>query len=629
MFVSSLSLRKFTRSSLACALLALGWTSGSSPAAAGAPATTCDAVSWDDTDTIWTAHDDGSYRSPISSVSPGDDPTLNLGPRWSPDGERLAWVGNDADTRQIWVANADGTSRTKIPTVGADPDPTSNSGPQWSPDGTQLAWAGGVGGSWHIWTANADGTSRTNISTVGSDPDPTRNAGPQWSPDGTQLAWAGYDGATRQIWTANADGTDRAEVSTVGSDPDPTANIGVQWSPDGERLSWAGHDGTTLQIWTANADGSERTKISTAGADPDPALNFGVQWSPDGERLAWAGHDGATSQIWTANADGTDRAEISTIDTDPTVNFGPQWAPDGERLTWSGYDGTTWQVWTANADGSKRTKISDVGADPDPVDNVRPTWRPRVGHLTMTADHSEFVVGQVASATISITSTCPHGDVTVGGLDALDCLESSSIEFSQGTGDFDGWKVGTLDGTATATISGTVAAAVDCSGTASVDSAWPALADPVQTDYGVGGTSITIPPFDPDSCLEPADPFTDVLSTSFARADITCIFNLGITTGTSPTTYNPGGFVSREEMAAFIARTWRTLGGVCPTTPHGFVDVPESSFAAADIDCIKGLGITTGTSPTTYNPGGFVSREEMAAFIARTWRAAIAEDLGS
>jgi len=58
----------------------------------------------------------------------------------------------------------------------------------------------------------------------------------------------------------------------------------------------------------------------------------------------------------------------------------------------------------------------------------------------------------------------------------------------------------------------------------------------------------------------------------------------------------------------------------CPTDPHGFTDVPATSFAVADITCIKGLGITTGTSPTTYDPAGNVTREQMAAFLARLWR---------
>jgi hypothetical protein len=102
---------------------------------------------------------------------------------------------------------------------------------------------------------------------------------------------------------------------------------------------------------------------------------------------------------------------------------------------------------------------------------------------------------------------------------------------------------------------------------------------------------------------------------------------LGITTGTSPVTYDPGGLVTREQMAAFLARLWRVLGGVCPAGAAPFGDVSTTSFALADIACIYGLGITTGTSPVTYDPGGLVTREQMAAFLARTYRRALGAGL--
>jgi hypothetical protein len=58
-------------------------------------------------------------------------------------------------------------------------------------------------------------------------------------------------------------------------------------------------------------------------------------------------------------------------------------------------------------------------------------------------------------------------------------------------------------------------------------------------------------------CPAGGDPFVDVASASFARGDVSCIFNLGITTGTSAMTYDPAGIVTREQMASFLARLWR------------------------------------------------------------------------
>lgn len=61
---------------------------------------------------------------------------------------------------------------------------------------------------------------------------------------------------------------------------------------------------------------------------------------------------------------------------------------------------------------------------------------------------------------------------------------------------------------------------------------------------------------------------------------------------------------------------------VCDDPPSApFVDVSVSSFAFDDVGCIFGLGVTTGTSSSTYDPAGLVTREQMASFLARWWRA--------
>ncbi len=123
------------------------------------------------------------------------------------------------------------------------------------------------------------------------------------------------------------------------------------------------------------------------------------------------------------------------------------------------------------------------------------------------------------------------------------------------------------------------------------------------------------------NCGIQAHPFIDVPVTSFAQGDIGCIQALGVTGGTSLTTYNPSGTVTREQMAAFIARLYRTITGQpCSNTTLPFIDVPLNSFARGDIGCILDLGVTGGTSLTTYNPSGTVTREQMAAFIARLYR---------
>ena len=115
--------------------------------------------------------------------------------------------------------------------------------------------------------------------------------------------------------------------------------------------------------------------------------------------------------------------------------------------------------------------------------------------------------------------------------------------------------------------------------------------------------------------------FSDVADSSYAAADVECLRVLGVTNGTSATTYSPGAVVPREQMAAFLGRLYREITGeACAPVGSSFVDVSPSSFAAADVECLRVLGVTNGTSATTYSPGAVVTREQMAAFLGRLFR---------
>ena len=122
--------------------------------------------------------------------------------------------------------------------------------------------------------------------------------------------------------------------------------------------------------------------------------------------------------------------------------------------------------------------------------------------------------------------------------------------------------------------------------------------------------------------LETQTPFVDVLESSPEAQAIACIYALGLTTGTTPTTYSPGANVNRAQMASFLARLYKaTTGTEAPLTDTPFTDVATTSSAYNDIGRIYGLGITTGTTPTTYSPAANVNRAQMASFLARLYKA--------
>jgi hypothetical protein len=97
---------------------------------------------------------------------------------------------------------------------------------------------------------------------------------------------------------------------------------------------------------------------------------------------------------------------------------------------------------------------------------------------------------------------------------------------------------------------------------------------------------------------------------------------MGISAGTSPTTYDPASSVSRWQMALFLTRLYAAAGQALPGAgDFGFTDLggmtPDTTVA---INQLAALGITNGTTPTTYSPANPVLREQMASFLARLIR---------
>ena len=105
--------------------------------------------------------------------------------------------------------------------------------------------------------------------------------------------------------------------------------------------------------------------------------------------------------------------------------------------------------------------------------------------------------------------------------------------------------------------------------------------------------------------------FTDV--TNDAQDDaISWMANNEITTGTSPTTFAPDDTLRRAQVAAFLHR----LAGEPSAPPHSFIDV-VAGWQQDPVSWMSHTGITTGTSPTTFDPDGTLTRAQLITFLYR------------
>lgn len=174
-------------------------------------------------------------------------------PALSPDGQWLAY-NSWSKQEDLFVVRTDGSELRALTN-----DPHQDRGPRWSPDGKRLAFFSNRGGKYEVWTINFDGTDPRQV---------TRHpehmvVSPFWSPDGRYLACSLY--GIRSVLI---------DAQNVWHDIDISGIPGYfqawSWSGDGKRL--AGYlirpDGSPagIGVYSVKSGGFER--LTEYGMDP-------------------------------------------------------------------------------------------------------------------------------------------------------------------------------------------------------------------------------------------------------------------------------------------------------------------------------------------------------------------------
>jgi hypothetical protein len=125
-------------------------------------------------------------------------------------------------------------------------------------------------------------------------------------------------------------------------------------------------------------------------------------------------------------------------------------------------------------------------------------------------------------------------------------------------------------------------------------------------------------PITADACIigtfgdyAPPTPFTDIGSSSFDE-HIAWAWQHGVTAGCALDRFCPTETVTREQMAAFLARMF----DLPATDDDPFTDDEARTHEDA-INRVAAAGITTGCAATLFCPSEPVRRDQMASFIAR------------
>jgi hypothetical protein len=111
--------------------------------------------------------------------------------------------------------------------------------------------------------------------------------------------------------------------------------------------------------------------------------------------------------------------------------------------------------------------------------------------------------------------------------------------------------------------------------------------------------------------LTRTNPFTDISDSEGGRI-ILAAYALGITAGTSATTFTPFGEFTREQAATMIMNTVKVIGAdIDNRRAAGFGDINNaSSWAHNGINYVSTHGIMAGTGSNNFSPKATFTREQ-------------------
>lgn len=97
------------------------------------------------------------------------------------------------------------------------------------------------------------------------------------------------------------------------------------------------------------------------------------------------------------------------------------------------------------------------------------------------------------------------------------------------------------------------------------------------------------------------------------QAAVEALASRGIISGKEGGVFDPDATMTRAEFASIVVRAL----GLAPKANGRFADVPETEWFAAAVGTANTYGVVNGTSDTTFNPLGTITRQEAAVMVAK------------
>ena len=198
---------------------------------------------------------------------------VNLEPRFSPDGKRLAFVSTSykghfhvfvgrfengllSDVRQLTPENVSSLPRYYYSKVDHEISPV------WTRDGLEILFVSnrghihGTGGFWRIKAEPGAEAADVHYDEIHYE-ETNWKARPDFSPDGKRMVYASYLGQSwHQLWVIPAAGGDAFPISYGAYD-----NVSPRWSPDGSKIAFVSNRNGNTSLWVQTIPGGAQTEV--------------------------------------------------------------------------------------------------------------------------------------------------------------------------------------------------------------------------------------------------------------------------------------------------------------------------------------------------------------------------------
>src|SRR5947209_1730581 len=213
---------------------------------------------------LWSLNlEDGKPRQLTSSGA------VNLEPRFSPDGTRLAFVstlntghfhifvaefreGELSNVQQLTPENVSSLPRYYYSKVDHEISPV------WTRDSSEILFISNrdrIHGTGGFWQMKAEAKAEPHQIYY---EETNWKARPDFSPDGKRVVYASYLGRSwHQLWVMPSGGGDVFPISYGDYD-----NTNPRWSPDGTRIAFISNRGGNTSLWVQTIPGGVQTELS-------------------------------------------------------------------------------------------------------------------------------------------------------------------------------------------------------------------------------------------------------------------------------------------------------------------------------------------------------------------------------